>query len=82
MHQYIGNLARSFLKDWENGYASRLIAHKRQWRVLIDLKHNMCKFGSGWDKFIEDNDLDEGDVCVFNLLNCAEIIFRVDVIRV
>ncbi|KAK1388273.1 hypothetical protein POM88_016451 [Heracleum sosnowskyi] len=58
---YIGNFSKSFSKDWTDGSISRLIAHKRQWRVLIKLKHNMCKLGSGWDKFIEDNDLGEGD---------------------
>lgn len=79
---YIWNFARSFSKDWTNGSVSRLIAHGRQWRVLIKLKRNMCKLGSGWDKFTRDNALGEGDICIFNLLNCVRKIIRVDVIRV
>ncbi|KAK1383536.1 hypothetical protein POM88_021271 [Heracleum sosnowskyi] len=53
---YIGNFERSFSKDWINGPVSRLIAHKRQWRVIVKLNRNMCKLGRGWDNFIGDND--------------------------
>lgn len=80
--QYGGNFARSLSKDWSNGCVSRLLVHKRQWRVLIKVKHNKVKLGSGWDIFVRDNALGKGDVCIFNLLNCIRKIFRVDVIRV
>ncbi|XP_074358644.1 uncharacterized protein LOC141697967 isoform X1 [Apium graveolens] len=78
---YIGSLARQFSNDWINGASSILIAHQRQWRVVVKFKHNMCKLGIGWDKYSRDNDLGEGDICVFNLLKYDRKIFRVDVIR-
>ncbi|KAK1379205.1 hypothetical protein POM88_025949 [Heracleum sosnowskyi] len=58
---YFWNFERSFSENWKNGPVSRLIAHKRQWRVIIKLNRNLCKFGRGWDKFIGDNDLGAGD---------------------
>ncbi|XP_074342480.1 uncharacterized protein LOC141680050 [Apium graveolens] len=78
---YIGNFMISFLKDWSNGLVSRLIAHKRHWRVVISLQPDMCKLGRGWEKFARDNDLSGGDLCIFTLLNCVRKIFRVDIIR-
>ncbi|KAM6591502.1 hypothetical protein CsatA_014107 [Cannabis sativa] len=37
---------------------------------------------NGWKKFMEDNNLEVGDVCVFELLNGIEISFQVLIVRV
>ena len=38
--------------------------------------------GKGWPGFLKDNDLEEGDVCVFELINKKIIVLKVWMFRV
>ncbi|KAF4380717.1 hypothetical protein CsatB_024445 [Cannabis sativa] len=36
----------------------------------------------GWNEFMTENDLEVGDVCIFELLNRTEVVFYVSIVRV
>ncbi|KAJ4965059.1 hypothetical protein NE237_016908 [Protea cynaroides] len=53
------NLQRVVLQD----------ADGRKWPIRCIINHDNCRFGSGWAKFAKKNNIEEGDVCVFELIN-------------
>ncbi|KAE8708382.1 B3 domain-containing protein REM19 [Hibiscus syriacus] len=54
----------------------------RQWSVRCLYKGGKAKFSRGWYEFSLENNLGEGDVCVFELLRVREIVLQVTVFRV
>ncbi|MBA0843024.1 hypothetical protein Goarm_000246 [Gossypium armourianum] len=54
----------------------------RQWSVRCRYKGGKAKFSRGWYEFTLENNLGEGDVCVFELLRSREIVLKVTVFRV
>lgn len=37
--------------------------------------------GGGWKRFVEDNALQVGDVCVFEMLESDELVFKVSLFK-
>ncbi|KAL4318218.1 hypothetical protein GQ457_18G016760 [Hibiscus cannabinus] len=54
----------------------------RQWSVRCLYKGGKAKFSRGWYEFTLENNLGEGDVCVFELLRAGEFVLKVTVFRV
>ncbi|MBA0727298.1 hypothetical protein Golax_000298, partial [Gossypium laxum] len=54
----------------------------RQWSVRCLYKGGKAKFSQGWYEFTLENNLGEGDVCVFELLRSREFVLKVTVFRV
>ncbi|XP_065871970.1 B3 domain-containing transcription factor VRN1-like [Euphorbia lathyris] len=75
--------ARKYLK--KNGDATLNILDGRTWSIKYYSSTNSgtCKINSsGWNKFVKDNDLEVGDVCIFELLEYVdETVFRVGLSR-
>jgi hypothetical protein len=40
---------------------------------------NVAKLSQGWREFVLDNCLEEGDICVFKLINKEEIVLKVTI---
>ncbi|XP_022986547.1 B3 domain-containing transcription factor VRN1-like isoform X1 [Cucurbita maxima] len=54
----------------------------RQWPVRCLYKVGRAKLSQGWYEFCLENNLGEGDVCVFELLRMREIVLKVTMFRV
>ncbi|KAK1559151.1 hypothetical protein Q3G72_011214 [Acer saccharum] len=58
------------------------ISDGKQWSVRCLYRRKRATFGQGWRSFILDNNLGEGDVCVFEVLRSRDIVLQVTVFRV
>ncbi|KAF1885078.1 hypothetical protein Lal_00028967 [Lupinus albus] len=54
----------------------------RQWLVRCLYKGGRAKFSQGWFEFTLENNIGEGDVCVFELLTMKEVVLKVTVFHV
>ncbi|GAY51849.1 hypothetical protein CUMW_137450 [Citrus unshiu] len=54
----------------------------KQWRVRCISQKGKAKFGQGWSEFVWDNNLDESDVCVFELIKTDDVTLKVTIFRV
>ena len=54
----------------------------RQWPVRCLYRTGRAKLSQGWFEFAIDNNLGEGDVCVFELLRMKEVVLQVTIFRV
>ncbi|WRX14356.1 B3 DNA binding domain - like 10 [Theobroma cacao] len=65
-----------------NGTITLQVSEGKKWPVRCIYVDGHLKFCKGWAEFVLDNNLDEGDVCVFELLNTEEIVLKVTIFRV
>lgn len=56
---------------------------KRLWQVKLLGSHNSScrRFSAGWSLFASENELQSGDVCIFELINREDIVFKVHVVK-
>lgn len=54
----------------------------RQWPVRCLYKGGRAKLSQGWFEFSLENNLGEGDVCVFELLRANEVVLQVTLFRI
>ncbi|KAL6224713.1 hypothetical protein ACLB2K_003568 [Fragaria x ananassa] len=61
------------------GIAILRISDGRTWSVKFkyDHKNSKARFSCGWSLFVRVNNLKVGDVCVFLLIDCNELLFEV-----
>ncbi|KAJ4893996.1 B3 domain-containing transcription factor VRN1 [Raphanus sativus] len=55
---------------------------EKQWPVRCLYKAGRAKFSQGWYEFTLENNLGEGDVCVFELLRTRDFVLKVTAYRV
>ncbi|CAH8385873.1 unnamed protein product [Eruca vesicaria subsp. sativa] len=55
---------------------------EKQWPVRCLYKAGRAKFSQGWYEFTMENNLGEGDVCVFELLRARDFVLKVTAYRV
>ncbi|XP_056856047.1 B3 domain-containing transcription factor VRN1-like isoform X3 [Raphanus sativus] len=55
---------------------------EKQWPVRCLYKAGRAKFSQGWYEFTVENNLGEGDVCVFELLRTRDFVLKVTAFRV
>ncbi|CAL9101264.1 unnamed protein product, partial [Musa acuminata var. zebrina] len=53
----------------------------RTWEVVYCGDQSFQRFGQGWKNFVADNNLKEGDGCVFELMDTENIQFKVQILR-
>lgn len=54
----------------------------KQWPVRCIFKRHASKLSQGWSQFVRDNHLEEGDVCVFELMEKKNVVLKVTMFRV
>lgn len=79
------NVPRSFaaehLTNLQPGHII-LKVNKRFWSVKVNYLGTTTKLQAGWSKFVHDNNLKFGYVCVFVLTNAIEFEYVVEIFRV
>ncbi|XP_027361305.1 B3 domain-containing transcription factor VRN1-like [Abrus precatorius] len=65
-----------------SGFIKLQISNGRQWPVRCLYRGGRAKLSQGWFEFTLENNLGEGDVCVFELLRMKEVVLQVTVFRV
>ncbi|KAL6209694.1 hypothetical protein ACLB2K_020634 [Fragaria x ananassa] len=65
-----------------SGFIKLQSADGKQWPVRCLYRGGRAKLSQGWYEFTVENNLLEGDVCVFELLKTKEIVLKVNVFRV
>ncbi|XP_068323997.1 B3 domain-containing transcription factor VRN1-like isoform X2 [Pyrus communis] len=65
-----------------SGFIKLQSADGRQWSVRCLYRGGRAKLSQGWYEFTMDNNLGEGDVCVFEFLKMKDIVLKVTVFRV
>ena len=58
----------------------------KQWQVWCyynqNVKSSAMRMGKGWVAFSKDNNLEEGDVCVFKLIERKPVVFSLSIFHV
>lgn len=80
-----------FLQDIKREFARRYMSKQnfrvclqvaeRTWHVRCIVYQNRYRFGKGWKQFAGGNSLSLGDVCVFELVNQAQMLLKVFIYR-
>ncbi|XP_017971809.1 PREDICTED: B3 domain-containing transcription factor VRN1 isoform X4 [Theobroma cacao] len=65
-----------------SGFIKLQLPDGKQWPVRCLYRGGRAKFSQGWYEFTLENNLGEGDVCVFELLRSREFVLKVTVFRV
>ncbi|KAK7264357.1 hypothetical protein RJT34_31964 [Clitoria ternatea] len=65
-----------------SGFIKLQIPDGRQWPVRCLYRGGRAKLSQGWFEFSIENNLGEGDVCVFELLRVKEVVLQVTVFRI
>lgn len=65
-----------------SGFIKLQISSGRQWPVRCLYRGGRAKLSQGWFEFSLENNLGEGDVCVFELLRMKEVVLQVTVFRI
>ncbi|KAI4298407.1 hypothetical protein L6164_031972 [Bauhinia variegata] len=65
-----------------SGFIKLQIADGRHWPVRCLYRGGRAKLSQGWFEFTLENNIGEGDVCVFELLRMKEVVLKVTVFRV
>ncbi|XAR59495.1 hypothetical protein NMG60_11015350 [Bertholletia excelsa] len=63
------------------GFITLQVSGGEKWPVRCTWRDGSAKLSKGWPEFVWDNKLDEGDVCVFELIKMEEVVLRVTVFR-
>ncbi|KAE9448547.1 hypothetical protein C3L33_19569, partial [Rhododendron williamsianum] len=88
---------RTFLRKWRvhmpssfaekylggvSGFITLQVSDGEKWPVKCMWRDGSAKLSKGWPEFVRDNKLEEGDVCVFELIKVEDIVLRVTIFRV
>ncbi|XVE49124.1 hypothetical protein DITRI_Ditri01bG0057200 [Diplodiscus trichospermus] len=79
------HIPRCFAQRYLNGVDGIITlqaSEGKNWPVQCIYGNGSLKFSKGWAEFVVDNNLEEGDVCVFELINTKEIVLKVTIFRV
>ncbi|GAB4847039.1 hypothetical protein Ancab_026051 [Ancistrocladus abbreviatus] len=70
---------RAYIKG-ESRYINLKVSN-RLWPVKMIIYGTYCKLTAGWAAFASVNNLVEGDVCIFELINLSCVTFKVSIFR-
>lgn len=65
-----------------SGIIKLQISDGRQWPVRCLYKSGRAKLSQGWFEFSLENNLGEGDVCVFELVETKDVVLQVTLFRI
>ncbi|KAJ0077253.1 hypothetical protein Patl1_36240 [Pistacia atlantica] len=76
----------TFARNYLNGFKGHITLLgsdcNRQWLVQSRSKDGRVDLYKGWSKYARDNNLEEGDVCVFELIRTKDVALKVTIFRV
>uniref|UniRef100_A0A1J3G144 B3 domain-containing protein REM19 n=1 Tax=Noccaea caerulescens TaxID=107243 RepID=A0A1J3G144_NOCCA len=77
-------LPSGFAEKYLSGISGfiKLQLGEKQWPVRCLYKAGRAKFSQGWYEFTLENNIGEGDVCVFELLRTRDFVLKVTAFRV
>ncbi|ESQ30539.1 hypothetical protein EUTSA_v10012062mg [Eutrema salsugineum] len=77
-------LPSGFAEKYLSGISGfiKLQLGEKQWPVRCLYKAGRAKFSQGWYEFTLENNIGEGDVCVFELLKTRDFVLKVTAFRV
>ena len=64
------------------GLVTLQVSSERRWSVRCCYSGGHSKLIKGWTEFVWGNNLEEGDVCIFELTNLKDIVLTVTIFRV
>ncbi|KAH8498389.1 hypothetical protein Peur_073581 [Populus x canadensis] len=65
-----------------SGFIILQLPDGKQWPVRCLYRGGRAKFSQGWYEFTLENNLGEGDVCIFELLKSRDVVLKVTLFRV
>nr|XP_011467598.1 PREDICTED: putative B3 domain-containing protein Os03g0621600 isoform X1 [Fragaria vesca subsp. vesca]XP_011467599.1 PREDICTED: putative B3 domain-containing protein Os03g0621600 isoform X1 [Fragaria vesca subsp. vesca]XP_011467600.1 PREDICTED: putative B3 domain-containing protein Os03g0621600 isoform X1 [Fragaria vesca subsp. vesca]XP_011467601.1 PREDICTED: putative B3 domain-containing protein Os03g0621600 isoform X1 [Fragaria vesca subsp. vesca] len=70
---------RRYLMKLPAGIVKLRVLDGRTWSVKFKYDHlnSRARLHGGWSSFVRGNSLKVGDVCIFTLINCIELLFEV-----
>ncbi|KAK1291182.1 hypothetical protein QJS10_CPB17g02550 [Acorus calamus] len=75
----------NFVKKYISSETQDIIlsdSNRRKWSVKCRVRGAAAGLGKGWSVFVEENKLEEGDVCVFELVKKKKVELKVSIFRV
>lgn len=82
---FLQHVPTSFARKYLNGikgYITIIDSNGKQWPVRCIFKNGGAKFSKGWPEFVWENNLDESDVCVFELIKSNDVTLKATIFRV
>ncbi|KAI7979826.1 B3 domain-containing protein REM19 [Camellia lanceoleosa] len=65
-----------------SGFITLQVSSGEKWPVDCMWRDGSAKLSKGWPEFVSTNKLEEGDVCVFELIKIGEVVLKVTIFRV
>ncbi|CAL5377268.1 unnamed protein product [Camellia sinensis] len=65
-----------------SGFITLQVSSGEKWPVRCMWRDGSAKLSKGWPEFVSTNKLEEGDVCVFELIKMGEVVLKVTIFRV
>lgn len=65
-----------------SGFITLQVSSGGKWPVRCIWSNGSAKLSKGWPEFVRDNLLEEGDVCIFELIKMEEIVLKVTIFRI
>ena len=75
------NFAEKFFRGVSR-FITLQVSDGKQWSVRCTRCEGKVKLSRGWTEFVGDNKLEEGDVCVFEIINMEDVVLKVSIFRV
>ncbi|XP_057501967.1 B3 domain-containing transcription factor VRN1-like isoform X2 [Actinidia eriantha] len=63
------------------GFITLQVSNGEKWPVRCMWRDGSAKLSKGWPEFVLENRLEEGDVCIFELIRVEEIVLNVTIFR-
>ncbi|GFY95663.1 hypothetical protein Acr_10g0010480 [Actinidia rufa] len=63
------------------GFITLQVSNGEKWPVRCMWRDGSAKLSKGWPEFVSENRLEEGDVCIFELIRVEEIVLNVTIFR-
>ncbi|RVW58385.1 B3 domain-containing transcription factor VRN1 [Vitis vinifera] len=83
--RFLLHMPSRFAEKYLNGVSKFIklqTSDGKQWHVRCLSGESRVKLSKGWTEFVKDNNLEEGDVCVFELINMENVVLKVSIFRV
>ncbi|CAI0376835.1 unnamed protein product [Linum tenue] len=74
-----------FRQQYLDGFTGNItlrVGSGEQWYVQCSTSLGQSELTKGWSQFVCENKLEEGDVCIFELVDAINIVFKVIIFRV
>ncbi|KAL7002764.1 hypothetical protein U1Q18_003920 [Sarracenia purpurea var. burkii] len=75
------SFAEKYLSGVVSGFITLQVSNGEKWPVRCMWRDGSAKLSKGWPEFVCDNKLEEGDVCVFELIKMGEVVLKVTIFR-